>query len=224
MNATGQHPTYLARIAGRLHRLSLIGTLLLSACGGGGSGGGGNSGATPAVIVNQPPLLSGTPADSVDVGSRYDFTPAATDANGDRLAFSISGQPAWASFDPGTGHLYGTPGQLGAYANIVITVSDGKVSTSLPAFRIQVVGAATLTWTAPIQNMDGSVLKDLAGYLVYYGTSTATLLPVAAVTDPATHSYRIGGLSPGTWYFAVTAFNDWGVESPLSNIGSKTIR
>ena len=36
-------------------------------------------------------------------------------------------------------------------------------------------GSATLDWTPVTQNTDGTVLTDLAGYKVYYGTSRTTL-------------------------------------------------
>jgi len=56
------------------------------------------------------------------------------------LSFSIAGKPAWASFSTGNGRLSGTPpaGSAGSYAGIVISVSDGSLSASLPAFSISV--------------------------------------------------------------------------------------
>jgi hypothetical protein len=33
----------------------------------------------------------------------------------------------------------------------------------------------------------------------------------------------VNGLAPGTYYFAVVAFNSEGTDSPDSNVGSKTI-
>jgi fibronectin type 3 domain-containing protein len=62
---------------------------------------------------------------------------------------------------------------------------------------------------------------DLAGYKVYYGTSSrtyATSVNVSAVT-----TYTLTGLTGGTYYFAVTAYDTTGNESGFSNEVSKTI-
>ena len=93
--------------------------------------------------ANQPPVISGTPVTAVVSGSPYSFQPTATDADGDTLSFSISGKPAWASFSSTTGRLSGTPATSGSYSNIVISVSDGQASASLPAFSIQVQAASS---------------------------------------------------------------------------------
>lgn len=58
---------------------------------------------------NQAPVISGSPPTSATVGRSYDFRPAARDANGDRLSFSIANKPTWASFSTRTGRLSGTP-------------------------------------------------------------------------------------------------------------------
>ena len=94
--------------------------------------------AFPVQAANVAPTISGTPPSSVVVGFRYRFVPAARDANGDRLRFAIANKPAWASFDSATGRLTGAPAATGWYSNIVIKVSDGRISRSLPAFSIQV--------------------------------------------------------------------------------------
>ena len=77
--------------------------------------------------ANYAPLISGTPAGSVLTDESYNFQPAASDADGDTLAFSITGKPAWATFDTTTGRLSGTPAviDVGTYGNIVISVTDG---------------------------------------------------------------------------------------------------
>jgi parallel beta-helix repeat protein len=91
-------------------------------------------------LPNTPPQISGNPAGSVVAGSAYAFQPAASDANGDALSFTIQNKPGWAAFNTATGYLGGTPSaaQVGTYSNIVISASDGKTSTALPAFAIQV--------------------------------------------------------------------------------------
>ncbi|MBX5462663.1 MAG: putative Ig domain-containing protein, partial [Steroidobacteraceae bacterium] len=95
--------------------------------------------ATPPA-ANTPPTLSGSPAPLVMAGQQYIFIPTAADADGDALTFSIAGKPSWAKFSTTDGQLVGTPtrAQAGRYSNIRISVSDGKATTSLPAFSIDV--------------------------------------------------------------------------------------
>ncbi|HEX5048020.1 MAG TPA: putative Ig domain-containing protein [Gammaproteobacteria bacterium] len=103
-------------------------------------------------VTNTAPVISGTPATSVAVGAAYSFTPTASDANpGTTLTFSINTTPPWAALDPATGRLQGTPAtaHAGVYSNLVISVSDGNASASLPAFAITVTNAAPLISGAP---------------------------------------------------------------------------
>lgn len=178
---------------------------------------------------NSAPQISGTPVTAVNVGQNYSFTPVATDADGDALSFTIQNGPGWAQFDSATGTLSGTPGAgiAGTYTNIVITVSDGSLSASLPAFSITVnqlaMGSATLTWTAPTQNTDGSPLVDLAGYRIRYGTSPGNYSSTESIDNPGITTYVINNLAPGTWYFVTSSVNSAGVESTNSNEASKTI-
>ena len=92
---------------------------------------------------NRAPTISGTPATSVNAGSAYNFQPSGADADGDTLTYSIQNQPSWATFNAGTGRLSGTPtaAAAGVYSGIVISVSDGKDTVSLPAFSITVSAA-----------------------------------------------------------------------------------
>ena len=83
-------------------------------------------------------------------------------------------------------------------------------------------GTATLYWTAPTKNSDGSALTDLAGYKVYYGTASGSYsqsIDVGKVT-----TYEVTNLPNGfTYYFVVTAYNQAGVESGPSNERKKAI-
>jgi hypothetical protein len=173
--------------------------------------------------------LKGTPGATVQAGSAYVFQPTASDAAGKSLTFSISNKPAWATFSASTGLLSGAPfaGAVGSYANIVISVSDGSASASLPAFSIIVSavtsGSATLNWTQPTQNTDGSPLSDLSGYIIFYGTNPSSLSQQISLSDPSLSTHVVPGLSMGTWYFAVKAVTTSGVDSGFSNTASKTI-
>ena len=206
----------------------------LSGCGGGDeesptSGTAQPPSGPPTGSTNRAPTISGTAPPSVNASSPYSFAPTAADADGDTLAFSIQNKPAWATFNTSTGRLSGTPApaDVGTYANITISVSDGKTSTSLSAFAIAVVtvsnGRATLSWTAPTENEDGSTLSNLAGYRIVYGTSASALTNTIQITNPSVTTYVVENLAPATWYFAVTAVNSTGAESNYSNVANKQI-
>ena len=85
-------------------------------------------------------------------------------------------------------------------------------------------GTATVNWTPPTGNEDGSALTDLAGYHILLGTSQDALDQTIEIDNPGLSTYMVENLAPGTWYFGVKAYARSGSESALSNIASKTIR
>ena len=183
----------------------------------------------PPPSGNQAPSITGNPPTSVMQGTQYTFTPSASDANGDVLTFTITNRPSWATFTTSNGRLQGTPGQgdLGTYANISISVTDGAATASLATFGIEVVatatGSATLSWVSPTQNSDGTPLTNLAGFKVYWGTTMGSYPNSATLDNPGLSSYMVDQLTPATWHFVMTSFNSQGVESSFSNVASKTI-
>jgi hypothetical protein len=182
-----------------------------------------------SAAANGAPTVSGTPSTSVTAGSTYSFQPSASDPEGSTLSWSIANKPSWATFSTTTGKLSGTPnsGNVGSFAGIVISVSEGTNSASLASFAVTVtsgaLGAASLSWQAPSENTDGSALTDLAGFRVVYGTSSGALSQTVQVANPGASSYVVDQLASGTWYFAVKAYSASGAESSQSNVVSKTI-
>jgi Fibronectin type III domain len=85
-------------------------------------------------------------------------------------------------------------------------------------------GSATLNWSAVNTDAQGAPLKDIAGYKIYYGTAPRDLRKVVVVADPNRTNYRVGHLTPGTWYFSVVAYTKAGAEGSASNVSSKTIQ
>ncbi len=174
-------------------------------------------------------LISGTPATSVKIGELYSFTPSVIDPDGDSLTFTIQNKPVWAEFTSSTGQLSGMPllGNEGTYTSISITVSDGQHSASLAPFSVTVnqvgLGSATLSWTPPTQNSDGSPLTDRAGYRIYYGNEPGNHQTFIQIDNPGITIYVVENLTPNTYYFVSTAFNSNGVESPFSNEAVKVV-
>ena len=184
---------------------------------------------TVNAAANDPPTISGTPPTTVNAGAAYNFKPTATDPDNDPLTFSIQNKPSWAAFNTSTGVLSGAPTatHAGAYSNVVISVTDGTATVSLPAFSITVAqssnGSATLSWSPPTQNTDGTQLTNLAGFRISYGKSAGALNQTIELGNSSVSTYTVTGLSSGTWYFAVKAYNSAGAESSQSNTASKTI-
>ena len=83
-------------------------------------------------------------------------------------------------------------------------------------------GQAILSWDPPTTNADCSALTDLAGYKIYYGTSSGNYSTVITVGNVTT--YTVTGLTDNiTYYFATTAYDSSGNESAFSNEVSQTI-
>ena len=210
--------------------------LFLAGCGGGSVSPTTATSAAAASVPPAPPatsvVLTGTPATSVIAGQNYLFQPKVSQGGG-VVTFSIQGQPSWATFDTDTGALTGTPAiaNEGKTGSITITGSNGSTSSSIGPFAIAVnapappptTGSASLSWTEPTQNTDGTPITGLAGYHIYYGTSASAMTTTITVASPSQTSYVVSGLAPGTYYFAVVAYNSAGIDSPESNVGSKTI-
>lgn len=82
-----------------------------------------------------------------------------------------------------------------------------------------------LFWTAPTTRTDGEPLtpSELEGFIIYYGTDSNNLIPLVDLNDNAITTYTITDLSPGNYYFAVTAYDYDGLESDFSEIVNKEI-
>jgi hypothetical protein len=167
---------------------------------------------------NRAPTISGTPGSSATVGTPYSFQPSAADPDGQSLTYSISNRPAWASFSSSTGRLSGTPAAEHAgttTSGIVISVSDGLVSASLPAFAITVNAAPN---GAP--TISGSPATTVTVGMAYNFAPTASDPDGDALTwsisgkpGPATFNVSTGQLTwtpstAGTWNSIVITVTD----------------
>ena len=179
---------------------------------------------TPPPVNNIAPTISGTPQKNLNTGQSYSFTPTATDPNNDPLVFSVSNLPVWAQFNSQTGQISGTPGstQAGTYNNILISVSDGKTTTSF-SFNLTVtsnntLANATISWNMPTSYSDGSpfAITDIGGYRLYHGTSQDNMVIVADLNNSSLLTYTFTNLTSGAHYFSVSTYNQSGIESSLS--------
>jgi hypothetical protein len=112
----------------------------------------------------------------------------------------------------------GTVGTSQSAAATRATSASPPVTSNAPL----PVGAATLSWAAPVQNTDGSPLTNLAGYRIYYGTQADDLTQVIDIPSVGVTEYVVDNLTAGTYYFSIRAYTAGGVESALSNIVSAT--
>lgn len=103
-----------------------------------------------------------------------------------------------------------------------VTNLTANASYTLTCSR-SIRGSASLSWTAPTRNTDGSALTTLAGYRISYGLSASALTNAIHVPSPTTVNYIVENLDSNTWYFGVRAYTSDGVESDLSNVVSKAV-
>jgi hypothetical protein len=204
----------------------------LAICHGSGDGGAKASTAAivpPAVTGNAAPTISSAGNEVVRAGSNYSFQPVASDADGDPVTFTATNLPTWASFDPQTGRIHGTPAttDVGAYDSVSITVADASHHVSTQDFTITVngpsTGVASLSWPRPVSKFDGSTLDDLAGFRILYGRDPEDLDHSVFIANPDTLSYDFVTLESGAWYFAIVSVNAEGLEGPASVAAMKVI-
>lgn len=159
--------------------------------------------------TNTAPSISGVPDSYVTVGSMFSFIPAASDPDLDTLSFSITNQPQWANFDIATGTLSGTPSDtdVGSYDNIIISVSDGTTTTSLPVFSIEVIAAAT-------QN---SLYDQVHSYTIYLGTSQDNLSLQGSLATGNTVTNTANLTYTDTYYASVITQDSNGTNVFASN-------
>jgi hypothetical protein len=107
------------------------------------------------------------------------------------------------------------------YIRIILLIHPLMIFIILNA-SVLFAGQATLIWDPPNKNADGTPLNDLAGYKVYYGTSSGTYTKVIDIKKVTT--YTINNLADGfTYYFAVTTYDESKNESRYSNEVSKKV-
>lgn len=144
----------------------------------------------------------------------WDTQPAASSC-------TASGNPSWTGSKAVSGSLDLPPISLsGTYSLTLSCTWNGDTQ-------------ATLTWTQPTQNTDGTSLAKCAAqtstgpcllsFKAYHGTSATALTDVRSINDRNATTYQFTGLATGTHYFSISAVNGDGVESAKSAVGSKVV-
>ena len=98
---------------------------------------------------------------------------------------------------------------------------EGPGGSAVALVTVRVL-SKTLRWQAPTQNVDGSPLTDLAGFVVYWGTQSRNYTGSYTINSPGITRWDVT-VSPGSYYFALTAVDSDGNESRYSNQVLKTI-
>ena len=163
------------------------------------------------IELNSSPTISGISEDYATEGDLYYFIPNATDVNNDILTYSITNIPHWAAFDAASGAISGIPtiSDIGYYSNIIITVSDGLATATLPSLSIMV-------YSANVIQTENSLLNDIVGYSIYMGTSHETTLQTTLDIGLGV-TYNLGIMVDETYYFSIVALDTNGDNIFLTN-------
>jgi|UPI00077EA6A7 hypothetical protein len=188
--------------------LCSLATLTLAACGG-------ESGSSSAAATSADPSTAAAQANTGTIDR--------SQGAGTTTTIASTTPPKTTAVRPPSGSSSSGSGSSGSGSSSTGSGTTGGGSTPTTPVKSTTNGVVTLDWTPPTSNSDGSVLTNLAGYKVYYGTSPTDLSQSVKVSNPGLASYSVTGLNSGTWYFAVTSYSSDGVESGRTKTVSTTI-
>jgi len=214
--------------------LSLL--IILPGCGGGG----GNTSVVESSDTTPPTVSSTSPSDgaqdvAINTSITATFSETMTASTITTATFTVAGvtgtvtySGTTATFTPSSNLAYSTTYTAAITTGVKDAAGNAMASNNTWSFKTV---DAILSWTAPTTRMNETTLlsSEISSYRVYYGilsgvyTSTKD---VAASACSSTCTTTISGLSSGTYYFAVTAFDTTSPtpnESGYSNEVSKTI-
>ena len=224
--------------ARRLIAIAILGAGLSAGCGSSKKGGAGAASTAAPVASNQTapttsgtapttsgsntaPVITSTPPAAAPVGVAYDYTPAAQDADGDPLAFSLISGPTGLTAEAGTGRVRWTPvlSQVGQHA-VELEVSDGTVAVT-QSWTIDVTQGSPLPTNATLTDLGAPqgglpVISDLVEFdgrlwlcqsldpLNQFGAQLWTWQPGAGFTrvlnDPTSQGFLRGKVFGGKLY------------------------
>ncbi|MBA3430786.1 MAG: putative Ig domain-containing protein, partial [Actinobacteria bacterium] len=199
-------------------------------------------------IVNSPPVFNQDLANRTDPeGQAVTFPAAATDNDGDLLAYQAAGLPPGVSIDPATGQIAGTISSGAAASspyNVSVTVQDnGTAPAPAPIALVQkksgdqsatVGNTMSLTFDAP--PTEGNLLVAFghassnrtptipAGWslAVETGSSAETVVfyKVAGATEPSTVSFSMSGAD---LFMGLAIFEYRGLHNVQSEVLDRTV-
>jgi mannan endo-1,4-beta-mannosidase len=193
-----------------------LGAMALAGCGGGASkstassagvGSASAGGASAGESVAQAGIqLSANPAPSVAVGNVYAMQATAVVASGQSVGYSIQNKPSWATFSTASGSLQGTPTStdVGTYANVIVSASDGNGTATLPGFSI------TVTQSGAASTASSGVARPS------YNTGDGFFVDNGQLYDPNGQPFRIRGVNRLHW--------DSDSSAGIARSGANTVR
>jgi hypothetical protein len=161
--------------------------------------------------------------------------------NNKQTNWTATDSATWLTVSPGTGSIGGTAQfavgvnttglAAGTYTATVTIKVDKGGSASIPVTltvapatttSLSTTTTSTNTSTTAALTWSADTSSGVAGYNVYLGTASGVYGP--PINAGNVTSYVVNNLSFGnTYYFAVTAYNSSGSESPPSNEVTKSI-
>ncbi len=154
--------------------------------------------------VNDAPTITGMPATTVVQDQPYSFTPGGGDVDdGATLVYSIANKPSWAMFSTTTGALTGTPTNVGSTSDIVITLTSGSDTVSLPAFNLAVtIEADNTAPDAPVITQPTTPTNDDS--ITINGSAEAGATVTLTQNDTVLTSPTATAGANGDWSIEVT--------------------
>jgi hypothetical protein len=157
--------------------------------------------------VSEPSVTFSTDQREVRVDELATLSWSSTDADSCQASGDWSGQKAVAGSQ-----------QIGPFdgASTFTLTCSGPGGSALAMLQIDRIGSVQLSWLAPSENVDGSSLTDLAGYRIYFGSSSRTYQDSIVVNDKSATSHEFEAKS-GEYYVSMSAVDTEGNESAFSN-------
>lgn len=188
----------------------VLSSLLVSACGGGSSSSGRaiqkNTINQPAPVANSGSINLAASPIRVTRGGLSTLSWESTGSD------SCTASGGWSGDQSVSGST--TVGPINSTTTYRLSC-DGSSGTIVGTVTVEVVDKI-LRWQAPTQNVDGSPLDDLAGYVVYWGTSSRNYTNSHAINSPTATEWE-ATVASGSYYFAMTAIDSEDNQSGYSN-------
>jgi len=184
-------------------------------------------------VVSAPPAIGASPTSLSFAATQGGANPATqtvsvSNTGGGALSWTASDNAAWLTASPASGTGNGTLTARVNTAGLATGTYTGTITVAASGATSRTV-SATLTVNAPASSSvtliwNANTESDLAGYKVYRATASgAYSAPIATLTGNVTN-YAAMGLQVGTTYFfVVTAYDNAGNESSVSNEVNKSI-